>query len=130
MRLHDRAKSYLNAKGLTTEDATRVVGSFLAIKYCVLALTFPFCHRFQHIRSLLKPVRVSYLKRKKQISDVARRRLSAVAQGAGEGWRAKAGRKTLEYMDKLAEAAARREVWRSTANFLGIEPKAFAMTVA
>ena len=47
-----------------------------------------------------------------------------------EGLRARFGRKTLDYMDQLAEAAARRKLWVSTARFLGLEPKALAMTVA
>ena len=129
MGLRERADAYLASKGLTTEDAGKVVGAFLLAKYSVWLLTFPFCHRFQPLRSLLKPVRLRYLQRKKQLSDVARKRLTEESQRS-EGLRARFGRKTLEYMDQLAEAAARRKLWVSTARFLGLEPKAFAMTVA
>jgi len=127
--LHERAEAYLASKGLTTEDAGKVVGAFLVTKYTVWLLTFPFCHRFQPIRSLLKPVRLRYLQRKKQLGDVARKRLTEESQRS-EGLRGRFGRKTLEYMDQLAEAAARRKLWVSTANFFGVEPKAMAMTVA
>jgi len=129
MGLRERADAYLNSKGLTTEDAGKVVGAFLVTKYSVLLLTFPFCHKFQPLRSLLKPVRLRYLQRKKQLGDEARKRLGEEALRA-EGLRAKFGRKTLEYMDKLAEAAARRSLWISTARVLRIEPKSLAMTVA
>ena len=129
MGLHERAEKYLASKGLTTEDAGKVVGAFLVAKYTVLLMTFPFCHRYKPIRSLLQPVRLRYLQRKKQFGDVARRKLSQEALRT-EGWRSRLGRTTLEYMDKLAEAAARRSLWQNTASFFGIEPKAFAMTVA
>ena len=126
MGLGERAQNYLYSKGLTTEDAGKVVGSFLLIKYGVLLLTFPFCHRFQPLRSMLRPVQARVRMPRRNWKELARRKISEQQVG----WRGKVGNKILGYMDGLAEMAAKKQIWVKTANFLHVDPKQFAMTVA
>ena len=138
MGLLERAESYLASKGLSPSDAGKVVGAFLAVKYSVLFLTFPFCYRFQPIRRILRPMRQTVALIKDDVKSKAKnfkrplfmkkslRDLKRADAGIEPSW----GRRVLSYMENLADAAAKRKVWVKTAGLLNVEPKEFAMTLA
>jgi hypothetical protein len=138
MGLKERATSYLHSKGLTPDDAGKVLGWFLVFKYTSLALMFPFCHKYRPLRRILEPVRnrmngrksTRYMKSAMQTGAAnAKLKLERMASNNANGWTSKLSTKVLSAMDNVADMAAKSRVWVSTANLFQIEPKTFALTV-